>query len=95
MKKATENLKTKSDKIRALDRLGAKRSEIATYLNIRYQHVRNVLVAPIPSRQFAMVGSPTNDAGAAVAALTIEEAKRGLATNFGVSPEAIEIIIRG
>ena len=37
-------LTTKSDKIRALNRAGYKRSQIADYLHIRYQHVRNVLV---------------------------------------------------
>jgi AbrB family looped-hinge helix DNA binding protein len=33
-----------SDKIRALDRAGYSRSEIARFLGKRYQHVRNVLV---------------------------------------------------
>jgi hypothetical protein len=37
-------LTTKSDKIRTLARAGYSRSQIADYLNIRYQHVRNVLV---------------------------------------------------
>jgi hypothetical protein len=37
-------LTTKSDKIRALGRAGYTRSQIAGYLGIRYQHVRNVLV---------------------------------------------------
>jgi hypothetical protein len=36
-------LNTKSDKIRALGRAGYLRTEIATLLDIRYQHVRNVL----------------------------------------------------
>ncbi|MCG8358672.1 MAG: AbrB/MazE/SpoVT family DNA-binding domain-containing protein [Kiloniellales bacterium] len=39
-------LETKSAKIRALDEAGYSRSEIAKYLDIRYQHVRNVLVQP-------------------------------------------------
>ncbi len=39
-----EGLTTKSDKIRALFLEGYSRSEIAKYLDIRYQHVRNVLV---------------------------------------------------
>lgn len=38
-------LKTKSDKIRTLADAGYSRTEIARYLDIRYQHVRNVLVA--------------------------------------------------
>ena len=37
-------LTTKADKIRALFRAGYSRSEIAGFLEIRYQHVRNVLV---------------------------------------------------
>lgn len=39
-------LVTKSDKIRALDKAGYARADIARYLDIRYQHVRNVLVGP-------------------------------------------------
>jgi len=47
-----------SDKIRALDRAGLNRAEIARFLSKRYQHVRNVLEAdklkghgnPDPSR---------------------------------------------
>ncbi len=36
-------LSTKADKIRALDRAGYARADIATHLGIRYQHVYNVL----------------------------------------------------
>lgn len=42
-----ESLPTKSSKIRYLFESGMKRSEIATKLNIRYQHVRNVLITPL------------------------------------------------
>ena len=35
---------TKSSKIRALNSKGHKRADIARFLDIRYQHVRNVLV---------------------------------------------------
>jgi AbrB family looped-hinge helix DNA binding protein len=38
-----ENLPTTSAKIRALDAQGVPRADIARQLNIRYQHVRNVL----------------------------------------------------
>lgn len=48
MQVLTEALATKSAKIRALDAAGYSRSEIAKFLNIRYQHVRNVLVQPPP-----------------------------------------------
>jgi len=40
-----EDLPTKSAKIRRLDEAGLSRSEIAKFLGLRYQHVRNVLVA--------------------------------------------------
>ena len=45
MQGLTEGLQTVSDKIRALNRAGFSRSEIARFLGKRYQHVRNVLVA--------------------------------------------------
>jgi len=44
MENVVAGLTTKSDKIRALDKAGYSRSQIADFLNIRYQHVRNVLV---------------------------------------------------
>jgi bifunctional DNA-binding transcriptional regulator/antitoxin component of YhaV-PrlF toxin-antitoxin module len=44
MGRLTAGLKTKSDKIRALGRAGYPRQQIADFLGIRYQHVRNVLV---------------------------------------------------
>ena len=43
--KVVDGLKTKSDKIRALSKAGFARTEIAQFLQIRYQHVRSVLVA--------------------------------------------------
>jgi antitoxin component of MazEF toxin-antitoxin module len=48
----TEGLPTKAEKIRALGRAGYPRAEIARFLGIRYQHVRNTLEAagiPMPS----------------------------------------------
>ncbi len=44
MQQLTAGLPTKSAKVRALDAAGFKRARIADFLNIRYQHVRNVLV---------------------------------------------------
>ncbi len=44
MECVVEGHNTVSDKIRALDRAGYSRSEIARFLGKRYQHVRNVLV---------------------------------------------------
>jgi hypothetical protein len=39
--------KTKSSVIRHLSGQGFSRSQIATFMNIRYQHVRNVLTQPL------------------------------------------------
>lgn len=41
------NFKTTSAKIRYLDSTGMKRAQIAKVLNIRYQHVKNVLDQPL------------------------------------------------
>jgi hypothetical protein len=89
MDQLTSGLQTKSAKIRLLADHGVSRSGIARYLNIRYQHVRNVLVAPRPNR--AAPEAATTPAGA----LTIDEAKRGLSAHFRVPVDAIEITIRG
>lgn len=40
-------LSTKSGKIRYLASLEWSRGDIAKYLGIRYQHVRNVLITPV------------------------------------------------
>lgn len=42
-----DGLNTKSAKIRFLNEVGFSRGEISKILNIRYQHVRNVLVTPV------------------------------------------------
>jgi bifunctional DNA-binding transcriptional regulator/antitoxin component of YhaV-PrlF toxin-antitoxin module len=44
MEDVSKGFKTKSDKIRALHDAGYPRADIARFLGIRYQHVRNVLV---------------------------------------------------
>lgn len=44
MEKVVAGLTTKSEKIRALGAAGYPRTDIARFLDIRYQHVRNVLV---------------------------------------------------
>jgi hypothetical protein len=50
MQEVTRGLPTKSAKIRALSASGYKRQEIADFLGIRYQHVRNVLLQPLAQR---------------------------------------------
>jgi len=101
MDRAISGLATKSAKIRVLDKLGVTRSEIANYLQIRYQHVRNVLVSPAPSspngsdRGNPSIASTVDESLPGMLSLSIDEAKRGLAARFGVSPSAIEITIKG
>lgn len=60
MESIAAGLPTKSAKIRSLAAAGYSRSEIAKYLDIRYQHVRNVLVASspeaVPQRTVTTVG---------------------------------------
>lgn len=48
MRATVEGLTTTSEKIRALDKAGFERADIARFLDKRYQHVRNVLVGPSP-----------------------------------------------
>lgn len=43
MAELTENLSSKSEKMRALAKAGYKRADIARFLDVRYQFVRNVL----------------------------------------------------
>ncbi|MFQ6018541.1 MAG: AbrB/MazE/SpoVT family DNA-binding domain-containing protein [Kiloniellaceae bacterium] len=50
MDEITAGLPTKSEKIRRLAAAGFKRADIARYLDIRYQHVRNVLTGPQPTK---------------------------------------------
>jgi hypothetical protein len=42
--------KTKSNVIRFLSGQGWTRSQIASFMNIRYQHVRNVLIQPLKQK---------------------------------------------
>ena len=42
-----KHFQTKSAAIRFLNQSGLSRSEIASKLGIRYQHVRNVLITPL------------------------------------------------
>ncbi len=46
-KKAVSKLPSKSAKIRYLTALEWSRSQIASYLGILYQHVRNVQITPV------------------------------------------------
>lgn len=44
---AYSNCKTKSEQIRKMAADGFSRAQIAKSMNIRYQHVRNVLLTPL------------------------------------------------
>jgi hypothetical protein len=46
-----DKMETKSSKIRFLNSIGYSRGQIAKYLGIRYQHVRNVLITPIKTKE--------------------------------------------
>jgi len=78
MDEVVKGLPTKSAKIRALDQEGYSRSEIARYLGIRYQHVRNVLVAPPPKTDAATTAPPEPRPRTAPASM--ETLTAGLAT---------------
>lgn len=58
----TADLPTKSAKIRALHVAGYSRTEIADFLKIRYQHVRNVLVNDARVAGTQNVAAPAADA---------------------------------
>lgn len=51
MQKLVSGLEVTADKIRTLGAAGYERSAIAKFLDIRYQHVRNVLVAAEQKRE--------------------------------------------
>src|SRR5262245_28131384 len=73
MKELTKGLTTKSDKIRVLSENGYSRGDIARFLGIRYQHVRNVLVQSTAKKApgFEEAGAPPI-AGSPVASATRE-----------------------
>lgn len=48
--KLMESHKTKSNVIRFLSGQGWTRSQIASFMSIRYQHVRNVLIQPLKQK---------------------------------------------
>ena len=61
MADVAEGLPTKAAKIRALDAAGYKRAEIARFLGIRYQHVRNVLIRGAPQNERPAVAAEADD----------------------------------
>lgn len=60
--KLMDEHKTKSNVIRFLSSQGWTRSQIASFMNIRYQHVRNVLIQPL--KQKVEVKAPAEQAAA-------------------------------
>lgn len=63
MEQLCEKLPTKSAKIRALHRAGYSRGDIARFLGILYQHVRNVLLEPLPKGEWTPRGNPSAENG--------------------------------
>lgn len=61
--KLMETHKTKSNVIRFLSSQGWTRSQIASFMSIRYQHVRNVLIQPLKQKT-EPVTEPTKPAEA-------------------------------
>ncbi|MCW5723900.1 MAG: AbrB/MazE/SpoVT family DNA-binding domain-containing protein [Maricaulaceae bacterium] len=59
----TQGLKTTSAKIRALASEGLPRADIARFLGVRYQHVRNVLVAEQQKTQSGAAARPAQREG--------------------------------
>lgn len=92
MRELTEGLPSKAAKIRALDEAGFTRSDIAKFLDIRYQHVRNVLVQLPPRKtpglseppQALLCEAPSAEAGETPPAkVTVEPGGRiGLPASF-------------
>ena len=77
MREVVKNLSTTADKIRALDEAGFERADIARFLDKRYQHVRNVLVAPRPLRnETAKAGRPSDEEATAAKAAVVRGAGR-------------------
>ena len=62
MSRIVKDLSSKSAKIRALDAAGCKRADIARFLGIRYQFVRNVLVNGPPKSELPRP-TESNDPG--------------------------------
>lgn len=56
--KLMETHKTKSNVIRFLSSQGWTRSQIASFMSIRYQHVRNVLIQPLKQKDEPKVETP-------------------------------------
>jgi hypothetical protein len=55
MSEVAGQLPTKAAKIRALDKAGFARADIARFLGVRYQHVRNVLTQKPPGKPLPSV----------------------------------------
>ncbi len=92
MERITVGLTTKSDKIRTLGKAGYSRQQIADFLGIRYQHVRNVLVdaertgrsAGVPSTKSAIdAASIAHQSGSTL------KVRIGAGGQFGLSDEVL------
>lgn len=80
MDEVVVGLQTKSAKIRALDSAGYTRSQIADFLGVSYQHVRQVLVTAKPNDAARAVTAPSVGSGDAEANSAMNEVVAGLRT---------------
>jgi bifunctional DNA-binding transcriptional regulator/antitoxin component of YhaV-PrlF toxin-antitoxin module len=69
--RAVRGLNTTAAKIRALAAEGRSRADIARALNIRYQHVRNVLIRDEAKARAAAVSEPEKVPGKATGKVTV------------------------
>lgn len=96
--RVTAGLKTKSDKIRALGRSGASTADIARFLDIRYQHVRNVLLEAGLYRRATNATPPEPAVESTASGVWVEMDASGhlvlpidLATTAGLTPGRLHI----
>lgn len=69
--RAVRRLNTTAAKIRALAAQGRSRADIARALNIRYQHVRNVLIRDEAKARAAAASEPTKILGKTSGKITV------------------------
>jgi antitoxin component of MazEF toxin-antitoxin module len=101
MERIADGLRTKSAKIRALSQAGFARADIARFLGVRYQHVRNVLTQKEPDHRpevtppLASTGLRSVRAGKPASRLIVEQAglliPLELLKQAGLNPGAVVV----
>jgi AbrB family looped-hinge helix DNA binding protein len=88
MRELTKGLTTKSDKIRALSEAGYTRGDIARFLGIRYQHVRNVLVQAASKAAPGFAEGPAPGFAAAPAPVMAATVPQGIRNRMSLKVDA-------